>query len=172
MDIEGERLFFLDIVQHVFTDGGPYGGHLVPEKLNDLFRMTGAENESGPFVEFKYVAVSMLHARRDETVAKCNWLYQQLGEQGKTTPYHRSHISKENQRDYALETLPTLRFAVLKTFTPALGRAFDVAYRVKAEHEAVVTVLALRRWEIEKGSYPERLQELVDGGYLVRSFKR
>ena len=32
MNIEGERLIFLDIVQQVFTDGGPGGGHLVPDR--------------------------------------------------------------------------------------------------------------------------------------------
>ena len=30
MNMEGERLLFMDAVQHTFTDGGPGGGHIIP----------------------------------------------------------------------------------------------------------------------------------------------
>ena len=37
-----------------------------------------------------------------------------------------------------------------------------------ARYEATLAVLALKRWELEKGEYPERLEELLEGGFLKR----
>ena len=42
MNMEGERLCFMDAVQHLFTEGGPGGGHLVPDKLGYLGDITGS----------------------------------------------------------------------------------------------------------------------------------
>ncbi|MFQ6116003.1 MAG: hypothetical protein ACE5NG_18230, partial [bacterium] len=73
IDIESERLEFLDIVQHVFTAGGPGGGHLIPGRWDELandIRYLG-EGERKIFMPVS-TAASMVHARRDETIAKFN----------------------------------------------------------------------------------------------------
>jgi len=41
MNMEGERLAFLDTVQHVFSDGGIGGGHLLPRRLIWLEHVDG-----------------------------------------------------------------------------------------------------------------------------------
>jgi hypothetical protein len=49
---------------------------------------------------------------------------------------------------------------------PALGRASRIAFRGRALHEAVVTILAIKRYHQEKGHYPLSLNELVSAGYI------
>ena len=49
---------------------------------------------------------------------------------------------------------------------PSFQRAAELNFRAKALHEAMVAVLALRRWCLEKGQYPETLNQLVKEGYL------
>jgi len=49
---------------------------------------------------------------------------------------------------------------------PAKDRVSEIAYRGKASYQATITVLALRRWRLEKNEYPANLDELVAAGYL------
>jgi len=169
MDIEGERLMFLDIVQHVFTDRGPGGGHLIPERLcflNDA--LCGSQDflsvETGLGETFLLAGPAMYHARRNETVAKGNEYYDQLAQISKMTPYER-HIN-EIDEDEMILSLRKWRYVLISIFMPALGRASEVVYRVQILHEATITVLALQRWRLERNGYPADLDELVTAGYL------
>ena len=49
---------------------------------------------------------------------------------------------------------------------PAVDRASEIAYRIRAHHQATVAVLAIKRWRLEKNEYPANLDELVAVGYL------
>jgi len=167
-DIESERLMFLDMVQRLFTDGGPGGGHLVPKQFIDFERQkTGNVNYSSEFEEYMivpYVAAGMVHARRDETIAKGNDIYDKLSEIVKISPYERQ-MQKISSDDIIL-AMPQHRYFLIHYLTPAIDRVFEVRFQRKALHEATVTVLALRRWRLERNGYPANLDELVTAGYL------
>ncbi|MCX5637428.1 MAG: hypothetical protein NTX52_07015, partial [Planctomycetota bacterium] len=167
MNMEGERICFLDVVQHLFTEGGPGGGHLVPHKLTYLGDITGSADEVRinmvrlPF----YTAAAMVHAGRDETIAKGNEIYDRLGKLAKMSPYEK-HISDPNGVEGMISTLPKYRYFLIHLLMPAIDRVSEIAYRGKASHPATITVLALRRWRLEKNEYPADLDELVAGGYM------
>jgi len=165
VDIESERLGFLDIVQHVFTDGGPGGGHLVPSRWPQL--TSGAvfaeEKELGIFMPLS-AAASMIHAHRDQTVAKFNELFGRFVEIAKTSPYQR-HV-RNLRSDNFVSALPKYRYFLIDIFIPAVDRVSEIGYWSKASHEATVTILALKRWRLEKNAYPPTLDELVAAGYL------
>jgi hypothetical protein len=163
MDFEGERLLFLDTVQHVFTNGGPGGGHLTPRGLLDV---TDNQNASmPPITEVYAVPASMLHAGRDETVAKGNELYDLMLRSAGITPWQR-RAGDANDPEHILMSLSSRRFFLLKTLLPAVFRVSEIAYRAKLTHEATLTILALRQWWLEKSQYPASLNELVVAGYL------
>ena len=67
-----------------------------------------------------------------------------------------------------LGKLPRIRYPFIRIIIPALIRIHKSDYRSKVRYEATLTVLALQRWELEKGQYPERLEELLEAGYLGR----
>ncbi|MCJ7777249.1 MAG: hypothetical protein MUP16_02900 [Sedimentisphaerales bacterium] len=167
MNMEGERLLFLDIVQRVFTDGGPGGGHLVPDRWS---RWMDNENDFemwrklGLFTPLS-TAASMVHVGRNETLAKANEFYDRCAEIAKTTPYER-HVRKIERSDIMLVALPRYRYFLIHYFAPALERASDVVYRSKASHEATVTILALKRYWLENKEYPASLNELIAKDYL------
>jgi hypothetical protein len=166
-DIETERLGFLDIVQHVFTDGGPGGGHLVPSRWPQLTGETpsAAESELGIFMPLS-AAASMIHARRDDTVAKFNELFDKFTEIAKMTPYQR-HVRNLRSDDFVSQ-VPKYRYFLIDICTPAVDRASEFGYCGKASHEATVTILALKRWRLEKNAYPPTLDELLAAGYLKK----
>jgi competence protein ComGC len=167
MNMEGERLLFMDAVQHLFTEGGPGGGHLVPHKLTYLGDITGSADEVRinmvrlPF----YTAAAMVHVGRDETIAKGNEIYDRQSSRAKMSPYQR-HISDPNGVNNMISTLSRYRYFLVHIIMPAVDRASEIAYRGRASHQATVTVLALQRWRLEKNEYPVKLDELVAAGYL------
>jgi len=164
INLESERLAFLDVVQNVFTDGGPGGGHLVPDRwaFFDEFP-TVSETERNILLPI-YTAVSMAHAGRNQTVATANRIYDDLSRVAKMTPYARH--CQQLDSEAAMRDLPRYRYYLIHILMPAAGRAGEVAYRGKVLHEATLTVLAIQRWRLEHDQYPLSAQELVKAGYL------
>jgi hypothetical protein len=165
MDIEGERLAFLDMVQRSFTDGGPGGGHLTPMYWPEWTDSRGTDQSERKLLMPIFTAASMVHARRDATVAKANQIYDRLSKLAKMTPYER-HISDLEMGHEMIMSAPKYRFFLIEIFLPAMGRVSELAYRGKVLHEATLTILALKRWRLEKDEYPPALRELVSAGYL------
>jgi hypothetical protein len=164
INMEGERLAFMDIVQRSFTDGGPGGGHLIPGSWNGYVESPDVD-EKLLFTPL-YTAASMAHARRDATVAKANEIYALQSKLARMNPYQR-HVSNLKTADEIMyETWQSYRFFLIGVFMPASGRISDIVYRGKTHHEAVVAILALQRWRLEKDQYPAALGELVTAGFL------
>lgn len=169
MDIEGEKLAFMDIVQHTFTDGGPGGGHLIPNRLayimdwiDDFSRIDGVEPEK----TLLFTGPAMYHVGRDKTVRKANEIYGRMAEMAKMTPYQR-HINEVKSEDIIL-SVRKWRYFLISVFMPALDKASEQAFRAKVLHEATLAVSAIKRWQLEKGVYPDSLEQLVSAGYLKR----
>ena len=146
MDIESERLLFLDTVQQIFTSSGPGGGHLVPQEWRKLMDECGAKQywmDEIPFLGF--VASGMAHVGRDETLEKGNAIYDHYAKLCELSPY-KKRSGNFLKGDEMIGTLPRFRYDLIRIMLPALDRAGEIAYRGKALHEAVITVLALKRW--------------------------
>jgi hypothetical protein len=167
INMEGEKLFFMDIVQRSFTDGGPGGGHLIPgrwDELTDLGTSSGDARDQ-PYLMPLYTAESMVHAGRDATVAKANELYELQAKMAKMTPYHM-HVSNQKTPDEILFSMPRYRYLLIQILMPASARVSEIAYRGKMQHESTLTILALKRWRLEQGTYPQTLNELIANGFL------
>ena len=163
------RTIFLDTVQRIFTDGGPGGGHIIPERLKDLYTLYSPSEREKPEKPLPfYIAQSMVHAGRDETVNRYNELFEYLSRDLKTNPYHRSRT--ENYTAMLVSTIPEKKYSLIhhmliKNIPNMLKRA-DRRYQAIARYEAVTTIFALKRWQHGKGEYPEKLAELAEAGYL------
>ncbi len=156
-DLTFESYAFLDIVQYCFTDGGPGGGHLIPAKVNSIFSKGGVRS----VVPFG----GLFHAGRKETVIMGKKYYAKATDLAKLSPYELHEEGIKDWADY-VEGLDSSRFAFVKIITPSFRTMSKLTYQSRALHEATVTVLALRRWRLERGGYPENLQELLESGYI------
>jgi hypothetical protein len=171
LNMESERLAFMDVVQHAFTDGGPGGGHLIPglwDQYTDLdsFGADGHDAAEKRLFMPVYIALSMAHARRDATIDKANEIYELQSRNARITPYQRhvSHIKTADEIMY--DSWQNYRFFLIQIFMPAAARISEIAYRGKMVHEATLAILALQRWRLEKNQYPADLDELAAAGYL------
>ena len=166
MNMEGEKLFVMDVIQRLFTDGGPGGGHLIPQRV-----LAYSENPPGlvegnsGLLKLIHTAASIVHAGRDATVTLANELYERQITLANMTPCQRQ------SRDFkmpieTLYSLPRYRFFLIQHLLPYSDRIYELAYRSKMHYESVVTILAIERWRLEKGQYPEELSELVSAGFI------
>ncbi len=165
MDIEGERLAFLDIIQRSFTDGGLGGGHLIPGQLGNFVNSIGSDESEPVLFMPLYTVVSMIHARRDETLAKFNQIYDHQNKIINMTPYERRASGLQMTNDMLL-SLPRYRFFLIEMYLPIMERTSRLMYWDKAYHEAIVAIVAFERWRLEKDGYPAALVELVSTGFL------
>jgi len=173
IDMEGERLAFLDVVQRSFTDGGPGGGHLIPRRkgfLIDMYEDIVEITDDIPvgkrfFGNAALTSMCLLHARRDETVAMGERIYNQQAKIVRMSPYER-HAGNLRSGDEILSSVHQYRYFLLHYLIPAAERCSDIAYRGKALHEAAVAILALKQWHLKKNEYPAGLNDLVTAGFL------
>ena len=156
MTVEPERLTFEDTVQHVFTDGGPGGGHVIPKLL---FQIGGSD------AELADVGMIIVHAGRNKTLAVGNKLYDHMEKSIKVSPWEKRAGNIESTEDF-LAAYSEQRYAFIWWITPAIDRVSEIRYQSKAIYDAVLTILAVKRWEIDKGALPESLEQLKAGDYL------
>lgn len=159
IDCETERLLFMDTVQQVFTEGGPGGGHVIP----DLSNFLSVYKKNGE------MAFSLLgcifHARRNETVVQGKKIYSFINQLETMTPYER-YEKKLSVEEY-LSTLPTDKYLLIHICTPSsLDKGIDLGHQTKALHQAALTVLALKRYAIENIEFPKTLDMLTRKGYI------
>jgi len=168
INMEGERLAFMDIVQRSFTDGGPGGGHLIPGSWDEYMESPSRDPDVDEKLLFipLYTAASMAHARRDATVAKANEIYALQSDVARMTPYQRHASDLKTADQLMYESWNSYRFFLVGVLMPAPARISEIAYRGKIYHEAIVVILALQRWRLEKDQYPAALSELVAAGFL------
>jgi hypothetical protein len=80
------------------------------------------------------------------------------------SPYQR-HIEELNTEDIIVK-LPEYKYFFVKYFMPALDRILDLKYRGNCLHQAALTIIAVQRWQLDTGQYPDDLGLLVEAGYL------
>lgn len=173
IDMEGERLTFLDVVQHSFTDGGPGGGHLIPQRkgfLEDMYEDIIEVTEDIPvakrfLVSAALTSMCLVHAGRGETLAMGERIYNQQAKIVRMSPYER-HAGNLRSGNDILSSVHKYRYFLLYYLIPAAERASELVYQRKVLHESTVAILALQRWRLEKDEYPEDLRELVSAGLL------
>ena len=181
VDLAGERLMFLDVVQHMFTQGGPGGGHFVPGSLSviqedidyvddlfDDFFDYFSIGDSKIVKNITNVGAGLLHAGRDDTLAQAYRLFDRQEELLKMTPYQQYLLNdgRELDDDELLSSLSEHKYFLIHWFSPSI-RAISI--RVNNErviNRALITILALEQWHLEQGDYPEVLDELVEAGLL------
>lgn len=182
-DLEFDKILFLDLIQRTFTKGGLGAGHLIPKYVSPLVqsgsivKTLGAGLETEPTARQKalYLVMSLLHARRDKTISKFEEIYEQAKEIQKMTPYeirksgNPIEIKPPHICNYKIRFdsfIRESRYFIVGLSMPAAESISTSKYKDIATHEATITVLALKRYMIENGDYPESLEELLSKGYI------
>ena len=124
-----------------------------------------------------YLALSMLHTRRNKTIAKYNEVFAQMQKMQDMTPYevkqsgYSTGLTTPSVFNYRINfssfTKQSRNFLV-SIFAPSMERLSQMIQEKRTEYEAIITILALKRYRIEKGDYPENLEDLLENGYISK----
>ncbi len=170
--LEAERLCAYDEIQRCFTEDRFGGGHLYLSRLGNLTPSDRSDLEE-ILVEAIFslrgwptaVKVLFAHPDKKQTREMADSYYDFW-----TKVYHKtpSQIRAEgiDAEKQAMEIIEGN--ILLQILAPALFRINEIAHRNKTEVYATVTLLALLRYEKDKGSYPNDLRQLITAGYLKK----
>jgi hypothetical protein len=154
--MEGEKVFWYDQIQRSFTDDGQGGGRMLVRGMPYVVTDDWKEN--------LWRFVSFNHPGRQEVVANIDKYFGLFAQKLTETPWELRDEAIDNQVWNEVNITPLM----LKIQIPAHERVGQIAWRLKLGREALLTVLAVMRYEKEKGRYPAGLGELVQGGYLKK----
>ena len=171
MNYEIDRFLFSDFIQRAYTDNGKGGGRMIP-RGSMLWGMLQANIVTGlEFGSIGYYAtslgVSLVSADRKEMTAEIDRIFQVAEKWAKMTPWQL----RNSGADLSMGFLKWSRIKQTR-YWPVLGlvqtsrKLSEMSYRNKAEVDALIAIIAILRYEKEKGDYPETLEKLVEAGYL------
>jgi len=155
VSMEAEKVFWYDGIQRTFTDDGQGGGRLLARGLPYVFTDDWKDN-LWRFVSFRYPG-------RQEMMAKIDEYFGRFAEILAETPWDlRNEVIDEQEGNEEIRIAPIM----LKINTLVYRRVNQITWRMKTGRQALLTALAVVRYEKEKGQYPASLKELVEAGYL------
>ena len=156
ISMEAEKVFWYDKIQRTFTDDGQGGGRMLVRGMAYVVTDDWKEN-LWRFVSFNY-------PDRQEVVVNIDKYFGRFAEIITETPWELRDETIDDQLWNEVNITPLM----LKIQTPAHERVSQIAWRMKTGRQALLTVLAVIRYEKEKGGYPAGLDELVKAGYLKK----
>jgi hypothetical protein len=184
LDIWSERIWTLDLIQRLFTDNGRGNGHLILSDFRELFypkqsigglqlmsmgsyrirrdlqiKLDEFANDSSLF--WKCVR----HDDRETTLKKTDALYSCLDKMVPQTPW-QMHSKDTTYQQQVLEIVNLEEDIFLAAFSRTLHKLFASYHEHTSMQSAMITILALTRYKIEKGQYPQTLEHLIDNGYM------
>lgn len=156
ISMEAEKVFWYDQIQRTFTDDGNGHGRMLAKGIPYVITDDWKKN-LWRFVSFNY-------PDRQQVVADIDKYFQSFVDILSQTPWelHDKNIYEQISNDINITPL------MLTLQTPAHQRVNQLTWRLKTGREALLTVLAVMRYQKDKGRYPSGLNELLREGYLKK----
>lgn len=166
-DFAGERAYFADLVQRVYTDNGHGGGHPAADYVTVVASIWKSEGDEAfaamnvPMIA-ALPAASLLMPDRRELMTRYNALMQQVEERART-PLWLLEASGVDAEVEALVTSPTerIRYHLLTTMFPSYGRVVLLFEYGTQRRDAALTAIALELHRRRTGDWPATLDDLV-----------
>ena len=152
INLDGEKAFLYDYIQRSFTDDGKGSGRMLAR---------GAPLAVGDWKTGLWRFATLSYPDRREVTAKVDQYYELAEQLLDETPLQLERTDESEK----LGEIAGKSF-LMKILAPAHDRIVNICWRVKTHRIAVLTMLALARYEKEKSEYPESLDVLVELGYL------
>lgn len=160
----GEKLFFHDVLQYVFTDDGNGNGRLIPSQFEKIEWMgrDPAESDTDSFHrEGRYLHIAAVHADRVTTSEKYLELWSRMHERLQLPLFDPRREEAGRIMDAALKNEPLGRFMVISTLLPNLSYTDASIREGVMETNALRVIAALLQFRLEKGVFPAKLGDLV-----------
>jgi len=151
-DLETEKGFLYDFIQCTFTDDGKGSGRAMKQ---------GVAIAAGDLQSVLKGFVAGYPDRREVT-ASVDRYFERIGQLANQTPWQLAQAGNNDAKwnEFLGNHL------LLNPLSPGFRRSAEIAWKIRASRSALLTVLAIKRYEKDKNAYPASLDELVGAGYL------
>ncbi len=154
-----ERLFFDDILQRTYSDDGNGNGRLT---------LSGARFIASGFIttdpdassSVQVAAMMFMAPTRQALAAQHKTIFDTHETQGRLRPWERDTAALNAMND-ALMPNGRNQFSLLSQLVPAFTHAYRTFDRLDATRDAMLAVVAIERYRLAHGSYPQSLDLLV-----------
>jgi len=166
MSFKGEKLFLYDEIQRCFTEDRFGGGHLYLKRFREIGDMTDDDLMEMLFRKKRWLTplhVLFTHPNKSQTRETADEYYGFIEEMAAKTPA-RLRAEEIDLNEKAMEIVRGN--VLLDILAPAIGKAAKIGHRMRVDAEATAAIIALLRYEKDKGVYPDNPGVLVSGGYL------
>jgi hypothetical protein len=157
--LEGEQLWFHDMVQRLYTDDGEGDGHMTSEGLRAIMNL--GSQETDPVGPLAPALGLVLAGRREMTNEYLRWMALAEGEFAKPL-WRQDVVSFGRQRERVMASPAyTWRFFPIAKMMPALARLGVGPELTRQQRDAVCVVIALELYRRNTGAWPAGLEALV-----------
>jgi len=163
VDLTGERWFFEDFIQRVYSDDRHGNGHVTAEGLRTLTAITSTDGlpDSPPSL-LGPIAASLIADR--EQMTAMHERFMSLMERNATLPmwqYDGSERVDAQLEEIIGGALGRVRYMPIALLMPALDTAAQTAEHATQRRDAILAGLALELYRRDRGAYPNSLAGLV-----------
>ena len=171
LDFQAERFWAYDMIQRVFTDNGRGNGFLIPRKAVEVIEqsivvlITPSEDDFEQMYLERYLGfvwIAMVGPDRRKTVEIVDEYFdyadgvkslslKQLHENGIDS---KAYFEKKIKHEFIKDILPDISYTL---------QSFKIYQNKEA---ALLTTIAILRYEKDKNRLPASLDELISAGYL------
>jgi hypothetical protein len=153
IDLNGEKAFWYEHIQHGFTDDGKGNGRIL--RAGTIYFVRDWKDAIWSFLTFSY-------PDRRQTLAQVEGMFAESWQKFQVPPWQMKN------RISAKQSVAATPFVWSQIIGPAIDNISPIAWRTKTQREATLTILACLRFQKEKGKFPDNLEELVQTGYLTK----
>lgn len=166
-NLAGERFFFHDCVQYLFTDDGAGSGRLIPSQYDKLRWMgqsaspTQSDSALGAIgKDAELLAIATAHADRRETLEKHQEIWERMNELLALPLYDSRRAEADRMIERETGGSKGRRFALIALLHPSLTTADRTFREAAMEHAATQAVIAMVQYRAAHAAWPERLDDL------------
>jgi len=155
VNVNAEKAFWYDYIQRSFTDDGKGNGRMLKE---------GVPFAVGDWKDLVFGFVFFSFPDRKEVTKRVDRYFEEFERLFKETPrqLHNEGYKTEKLKEITQDCI------MLKILAPAHQRVHELTWRSKTSRIALLTSLAVLRYEKDNGRYPAELNKLVETGYLSK----
>ena len=166
ISFEAMKLCAYDVIQRCFTEDRLGGGHISLgelRRIEDLGRLSVGDFSIFEKFWSRLPHILFTHPNKQETREMADRYYDFYEKIAQKTP---AQIRAENI-DFHKQYREIIKGNfLLQIWASTYDRACQIGYQIEAEAQALVTIIALLRYENDKAFYPENLTELMTDGYI------
>ncbi len=165
VDLTGERWFFEDVVQRVYTDDGNGNGHITAEGMRQVISMMSFSDDGmsqlGPAPLAPITAAIV--ADRADMVAKYDELMTQMEHNAQLPMWEYDARNTPDAEIGSLQSkvLHQTRYLLIGILMPAIDKASQAAEVATQRRDGLLTGIALELYKRDHGNYPDTLDDLM-----------